>query len=33
MAPKNDTDYEHHNPSDPPSTQSVECKLITHEDE
>ena len=24
---------EHHNPSDPPSTTSVDCKLVTHEDE
>ena len=33
MAPKHDTDHEHHNPSDLPSTRSVDCKLITHEDE
>ena len=30
MAPKHDTDYEHHNPNNPPSTTSVECKLVTH---
>ena len=33
MAPKNDTDHEHHNPSDPPSTTSIDCKLVTQEDE
>ena len=33
MAPKNDTDHEHHNPSNPPFIQSVDCKLVTHEDE
>ena len=32
MAPKNDTDHEHSNPSDPPSVPSVECKLVTHKD-
>ena len=33
MAPKNDTDHEHHNPGDPSSTPSVNCKLVTHKDE
>ena len=33
MAPKHDNDHGHHNPSDPPSTTSVDCKLITCEDE
>ena len=33
MAPKIDTDHEHHNPSDPSSTTSVNSKLVTHEDE
>ena len=32
MAPKHDTDHEQHNPSNPPSTTSVDCKLITHKD-
>ena len=29
MAPKHNNDYEHHNPSSPPSTTSVDCKLVT----
>ena len=33
MAPKHDTDHEHHNPSDPSSNPSVDSKLVTHEDE
>ena len=33
MAPKHDTDHGHHNPSDPQSTISVDCKLVTHKDE
>ena len=33
IAPKHDTDHEHHNPSDPPSNPSVDSKLVTHEDE
>ena len=34
MAPKYDTDHEHHNPSDPPSNPSVDYnKLVTHKDE
>ena len=33
MAPKHDSDHEHHNPSDSPSNPSVDCKLVTHEDE
>ena len=33
MAPKHDTDHEHHNPSNPPFTTSVDCKLVTHKDE
>ena len=33
MAPTNDTDDKHHNPSKLPSTPSVECKLVTHKDE
>ena len=32
MAPKHDTDHEHHNPNDLQSTTSVDCKLVTHED-
>ena len=33
MAPKNDADHEHDIPSDPSSTPSVDCKIVTHEDE
>ena len=33
MAPKHDTDHGHHNPSDPQSTTSIDCKLVTQEDE
>ena len=33
MAPKHDTDHEHHIPNDPPSNPSVDCKLVTYEDE
>ena len=33
MTPKNDANHEHDIPSDPSSTPSVDCKLITHEDE
>ena len=32
IAPKHDTDHECHNPSDPPTNPSVDCKLVTHED-
>ena len=33
MAPKHDTNHEHHNPCDPTSNKSVDSKLVTHEDE
>ena len=33
MAPKHDTGQEYHNPSDPQSTTSVDCKLVTGKDE
>ena len=33
MATKHDTDHRHHNPSNPQPTTSVNCKLVTHEDE
>ena len=33
MAPKYDTDHGHHNLSDLQSITSVDCKLVTHEDE
>ena len=33
MAPKHDSDHEYHNPSDPLSTTSVRCKLVTRKDE
>ena len=33
MVPKNNTDHEHHNPSDPPSNPFVDSKLVTHKDE
>ena len=33
MAPKHDNDHGNHNPSDPPSTTFVDCKLITCKDE
>ena len=32
MAPKYDTNHEHHNPSNPTSNPSVDGKLVTHED-
>ena len=33
MAPKHDTDHDHHNASDLQFTTSVDCKLVTHKDE
>ena len=33
MAPKHDTGQGHHNPSDPQSTKSIDCKLVTGKDE
>ena len=33
MAPKYDTDHDHHNASDLQFTTSVDCKLVTHKDE
>ena len=33
MTQEHDTRRGHHNPSDPQSTTSVDCKLVTHEDE
>ena len=33
MAPKHDTVRGHHNPSNPQSTTSVDCKLVTGMDE
>ena len=33
IAPKHDTGQGYHNPSDPQSTTSVDCKLVTGKDE
>ena len=33
MAPKDDTDHGYHNLIDPQSTTSIDCKIVTHDDE